>query len=49
MTIEEIQACKKVKRSIARAYELETKGSAIPSFHIYVFILKATLMAEWKA
>ena len=27
--------------------ELETKGCAIPSFHIDAFILKATLMAEW--
>ena len=26
--------------------ELETKGCAIPSFHIDAFILKATLMAE---
>ena len=27
--------------------ELETKGCAIPSFHVDAFILKATLMAEW--
>lgn len=27
--------------------ELETKGCAIPSFHIDAFILKATLRAEW--
>ena len=27
--------------------ELETRGSAIPSFHINAFILKATLKAEW--
>ena len=27
--------------------ELETRGSAIPSFHINAFILKATLQAEW--
>lgn len=27
--------------------ELETKGCAIPSFHVEAFILKATLMAEW--
>ena len=26
---------------------LETRGSAIPSFHINAFILKATLKAEW--
>lgn len=29
--------------------ELETKGCAIPSFHIDAFILKATLMAEWTS
>ena len=28
--------------------ELETKGCAIPSFHIDAFILKSTLMAEWN-
>lgn len=28
-------------------YEQETKGCAIPSFHIDAFILKATLTAEW--
>lgn len=27
--------------------ELETKGCAIPSFHIDAFILKATLTTEW--
>jgi len=27
--------------------ELETKGCAIPSFHVDAFILKATLRAEW--
>ena len=27
--------------------ELEKRGSAIPSFHINAFILKATLKAEW--
>ena len=26
---------------------METKGCAIPSFHIDAFILKATLRAEW--
>ena len=29
--------------------ELETRGSAIPSFHINAFILKATLQAEWTS
>jgi ATP-dependent DNA helicase RecG len=29
--------------------ELETKGCAIPSFHVDAFILKATLMAEWTS
>lgn len=29
--------------------ELETRGSAIPSFHINAFILKATLKAEWTS
>ena len=28
-------------------YEQETKGCAIPSFHIDAFILEATLTAEW--
>lgn len=29
--------------------EMETKGCAIPSFHVDAFILKATLMAEWTS
>ena len=29
--------------------ELETKGFAIPTFHVDAFILKATLKAEWTS